>query len=69
LAQTGVLRDQWGFEGYVVSDSNDIARLFYFMNVAESPEAAAQMGLEAGIDIDLYAEDSYAYLPEMVTIG
>lgn len=63
---TGVLRDQWGFEGYVVSDSNDIARLFYFMNVAESPEAAAQMGLEAGIDIDLYAEDSYAYLPEMV---
>ena len=63
---TGVLRDQWGFEGYVVSDSNDIARLYYFMNVAESPEAAAQMGLEAGIDIDLYAEDSYAYLPEMV---
>ena len=63
---TGVLRDQWGYEGYVVSDSNDIARLFYFMNVAESPEAAAQMGLEAGIDIDLYAEDSYSYLPEMV---
>ncbi|WP_400077472.1 glycoside hydrolase family 3 N-terminal domain-containing protein [Winogradskyella sp. R77965] len=63
---TGVLRDQWGFEGYVVSDSNDIARLFYFMGVAESPEAAAQMGLEAGIDIDLYAEDSYSYLPEMV---
>ena len=63
---TGVLRDQWGFNGYVVSDSNDIARLYYFMKVAESPEAAALMGLEAGIDIDLYAEDSYAYLPEMV---
>ncbi|MFH4966989.1 glycoside hydrolase family 3 N-terminal domain-containing protein [Gaetbulibacter sp. M240] len=63
---TGVLRDDWGFEGYVVSDSNDIARLFYFMHVAESPEAAAQMGLEAGIDVDLYAEDSYALLPEMV---
>lgn len=63
---TGVLRNDWGFNGYVVSDSNDIARLFYFMKVAETPEAAALMGLEAGIDIDLYAEDSYAYLPEMV---
>lgn len=63
---TGVLRDQWEFDGYVVSDSNDIARLYYFMKVAESPEAAALMGLVAGIDIDLYAEDSYAYLPEMV---
>ncbi|WP_236262930.1 glycoside hydrolase family 3 N-terminal domain-containing protein [Aggregatimonas sangjinii] len=63
---TGVLRDQWNFDGYVVSDSNDIARLYYFMKVAETPEAAALMGLVAGIDIDLYAEDSYAYLPEMV---
>lgn len=62
---TGVLRDQWGFEGYVVSDANDIARLYYFMKVAESPEAAAVMALEAGIDVDLYAEDSYAYLPEI----
>jgi beta-glucosidase len=63
---TGILRKLWGFLGYVVSDSNDIARLFYFMKVAESPEAAALMGLEAGIDVDLYAEDSYSYLPEMV---
>lgn len=63
---TGILRKLWGFLGYVVSDSNDIARLYYFMKVAENPEAAALMGLEAGIDVDLYAEDSYSYLPEMV---
>lgn len=63
---TEILREDWGFDGYVVSDSNDIARLYYFMKVAESPEEAAIMGLKAGIDIDLYAEDSYAYLPEIV---
>lgn len=63
---TGVLRDDWGFEGYVVSDANDIGRLHYFMKVAETPEAAALMGLTAGVDIDLYAEDAYSYLPEMV---
>ncbi|WPR70113.1 glycoside hydrolase family 3 N-terminal domain-containing protein [Flavobacterium sp. NG2] len=63
---TGVLRDQWGFNGYVVSDANDIGRLHYFMKVAETPEAAALMGLKAGVDIDLYAEDAYALLPKMV---
>lgn len=63
---TGVLRDQWGFEGYVVSDANDIGRLHYFMKVAETPEDAAIMGLTAGVDIDLYADDAYALLPEIV---
>lgn len=63
---TGVLRDDWSFKGYVVSDANDIGRLHYFMKVAETPEAAAQIALEAGVDIDLYAEDAYSYLPEMV---
>lgn len=63
---TGVLRDQWGFEGYVVSDANDIARMFSFMKVAESYEAAALIGLTAGVDIDLYSEDAYSHLPKMV---
>ncbi|UMB55169.1 glycoside hydrolase family 3 C-terminal domain-containing protein [Lutibacter sp. A64] len=63
---TGVLRDQWNFKGYVVSDANDIGRLHYFMKVAETPKDAARIALEAGVDIDLYAEDAYSYLPEMV---
>lgn len=63
---TGVLRDQWGFQGYVVSDANDIARLNFFMNVAETPEDAAIMGLTAGVDIDLYSEEAYVLLPEIV---
>ncbi|RDV24220.1 beta-glucosidase [Alteromonas aestuariivivens] len=62
---TDLLRDEWGFQGYTVSDSNDIARLHYFMGVAETPDDAALMGLNAGLDIDLYAEDAYAYLPRL----
>jgi beta-glucosidase len=63
---TEVLRNQWGFEGYTVSDANDIGRLHYFMKVAETPEAAVELGLKAGMDVDLYADDAYALLPQMV---
>jgi beta-glucosidase len=63
---TEVLRDQWGFEGYTVSDANDIARLHHFMKVAETPEDAVMLGLKAGMDVDLYSDDAYALLPEMV---
>jgi beta-glucosidase len=63
---TEVLRDQWGFEGYTVSDANDIARLHTFMKVAETPEDAVILGLLAGVDMDLYSDDAYARLPGMV---
>ncbi len=63
---TEVLRDQWGFEGYTVSDANDIARLHHFMKVAETPEDAVMLGLKAGMDVDLYSDDAYVLLPDMV---
>jgi len=63
---TDVLRDQWGFEGYTVSDANDVARLYSFMKVAETPEDAVLLGLKAGVDVDLYSDEAYALLPEMV---
>ena len=62
---TDLLRDEWGFDGYTVSDSNDIARLNTFMAVAESEDEAALMGLNAGNDIDLYSEIAYSRLPRL----
>lgn len=62
---THILRDQWGFNGYTVSDANDIGRLFYFMAVAEDEDGAALLGLEAGMNVDLYNEDCYIRLPKL----
>ena len=36
------------------------------MKVAETPEDAVLLGLEAGMDVDLYSDEAYALLPEMV---
>jgi beta-glucosidase len=60
---TDVLRNQWDFEGYVVSDANDIPRLSFFMNVADNVEDATLKALEAGMDVDLYSDSTYARLP------
>ncbi|WP_371397562.1 glycoside hydrolase family 3 N-terminal domain-containing protein [Fretibacter rubidus] len=62
---TDILRDEWGFDGYTVSDSNDIARLNTFMGVAETEDDAALMGLNAGNDIDLYSDIAYSRLPRL----
>ena len=62
---TEVLREQWGFKGYTVSDANDIGRLFFFMNVAENEDHAALLGLQAGMNVDLYNEDCYVRLPRL----
>lgn len=63
---TTILKEQWGFDGYVVSDATDIERLHHFMKVAETFEDAAEMALKAGMDIDLYGNDGYALLAKMV---
>ena len=63
---TETLKKQWGFKGYIVSDANDIARLHSFMKVAETPEDAVIMALKAGMDVDLYSDNAFALLPNIV---
>lgn len=48
-----VLRQEWGFKGHIVSDYYAIPQLQDLHHVADDKNEAAQMGIEAGVDIEL----------------
>ncbi len=48
-----VLRNDWGFDGFLVSDNNDISRLQDMHKIAQNRVEAAIYGLKAGVDMDL----------------
>lgn len=49
----GLLRDKWGFDGFIVSDNNDVLRLNSMHHIAKDKVDAAILGLKAGVDMDL----------------
>ncbi|WP_245975266.1 glycoside hydrolase family 3 N-terminal domain-containing protein [Deminuibacter soli] len=61
-----VLRKQWGFKGFTVSDLGAIPGLQFTHHVAASKQEAAAMALKAGVDADL-GGDSY-YTPLLAAI-
>ena len=66
---TDVLRHEWGFDGVVVSDYFGIAELIKIHHVADNPEVAARMALDAGVDIELPFFAAYDTLVEQVKQG
>lgn len=63
-----VLKEDWGFEGFVVSDLVSIDGLFSDHHVAKDKEDAGIMAMNAGVDVDLGA-NCYALLKEAVEAG
>jgi beta-glucosidase len=50
---TGLLREEWGFEGTVVSDGRGIEMLADDYGVAADRQAAGVLALESGVDVEL----------------
>jgi beta-glucosidase len=56
---TTVLRDEWGFDGCVVSDYFAIRQLATYHHVAADGDDAAAMALGAGLDVELPGTDCF----------
>lgn len=58
---TDVLRGELGFQGLIVTDWEDIKRLYDRHNVASSPREAVAIAINAGIDMSMVPSDFSFY--------
>jgi beta-glucosidase len=66
---TEVLRDTWGFDGFVVSDANAVRNLLTHGFAADLTDAGAR-AVNAGVDMEMAMDDpAYGHLPEALESG
>lgn len=69
---TDILRGEWGFEGYVISDYDGVSRMINRQFACKDNEEAARRALNAGMDFELpsiKANDCYQYLEALIKAG
>jgi beta-glucosidase len=49
-----ILRQEWGFQGFVLSDLGAIERLYTVHHVAASPKEASCLAIRSGVDMQFY---------------
>jgi beta-glucosidase len=49
---TDILRNQWGFKGYVVSDCDSVEDIWKFHKIVSTPEQAAALGVKSGDEVN-----------------
>ncbi|MFN8844175.1 MAG: glycoside hydrolase family 3 N-terminal domain-containing protein [Chryseotalea sp.] len=65
---TDILRKEWGFDGFVVTDYTSIMEMLYHGVVADTASAAA-MAINAGVDMDMQAGFFQDKLEQLVKAG
>lgn len=66
---TNVLRSQWGFQGFYVSDWNDVERISSVHKVAENFKQATMLSVNAGLDMHMHGPKFGEYVIELIKEG
>lgn len=66
---TEILRDEWGFDGVLVSDYYAIKELINRHGIASTLEEAATIALNAGVDVEMPEPEAFPSLVELVKTG
>jgi beta-glucosidase len=61
-----ILRDEWKFQGFVLSDLGAIRRLYDVHHVAASPKDASCMAIKSGVDMQFYDFDHSVFQKSLV---
>lgn len=69
---TDILRGEWGFDGYVISDYDGVSRMINRQFVCANPAEAGRRAISAGLDFELPSvktNDCFQHLPELIRSG